>query len=288
LIHELPKEDFPKVGYLLGDFSHYLVLPALLEGRTRGRIWVNDLEEPTTALVWDKLNAFFYLAGNSSDSVLNQELNSLIEDTIYPEVIQLQYNNFFLQFAPQTWDTQVEVILKGSLPEKRFVNFYRLDTSHSNTVLLNEAIKPPAGYEMTRITDELLSHTDIENLAEVAYCIQACWQSTDHYLNNGGIGYCLLKQEAIASWCSTDYVVGNTCEMYIETFEGHKEKGLGTLTASACIQACIARGFTVHWHCFKDNLGSVKIAEKIGFSKIAECPIYVVRRQKRQIYKIAH
>jgi RimJ/RimL family protein N-acetyltransferase len=110
----------------------------------------------------------------------------------------------------------------------------------------------------------------------VVSCIRACWRSTDQYLHNGGIGYCLLKGEAITSWCSTDYVIGNTCELYVETFEGYRQKGLGMLTAFACVQACITQGLTVYWHCFKDNLGSVRIAEKIGFRKMAEFPIYVV------------
>ena len=275
MILELPEEDFPRASHLLGDLAHYLVLTTLLEGRTPGKIWANDATQPTMALVWDRLNGFFFLAGDSSDGNLNQELNSLIVDSMFPQAIRLGYRHFFLQFAPQRWDAQVAVILKGATPGKCFVDCYRLDAGRS-TIRVNGATTLPAGYELARITEGLLSRTDVENLAEVVSCIQACWGSTDRYVDDGGIGYCLVKGEVIASWCSTDYLIGNSCELYVETFEGYQRKGLGTLTAAACVQACVAQGLTVYWHCFEDNLGSVTIAEKLGFEETAECPVYVM------------
>lgn len=275
MIFELPQEGFPKAGHLLGDLGHYLVLTTLLEGRTPGRIWANDADEPTIALIWDRLNGFFFLAGDSSDGDLNQELNGLIVNTIFPQAIRLGYRHLFFQFTPSRWDAQVEVILRGAKPAKCFVHGYQLDAGRS-TIGVNSATTPPAGYRLTRITEGLLSKTDVENLAEIASCIRACWGSTDRYVKDGGIGYCLVKGEAIASWCSTDYLTGNACELYVETFEGYKRRGLGTLTAAACVQACVAQGLTVYWHCFEDNLGSVRIAEKLGSGKTVECPVYVV------------
>lgn len=73
--------------------------------------------DSSTALVWDRLNTFFFLAGDSTEHELNQELNNLIIDTIFPEVIQLQYRKFFLQFTPQTWEERISVLLKGSNPQ---------------------------------------------------------------------------------------------------------------------------------------------------------------------------
>ena len=275
MILELPQEGFPRAGHLLGDLGHYLVLTTLLQGRTPGRIWANDADKPATALVWDELNGFFFLAGDSSNGDINQELNHLLMDTIFPQAIRLGYRHFFLQLTPQRWDTQVEAILKGTTPGRCFVHGYQLDAGHS-TIGVNGAATPPAGYKLARITEGLLGKTDVENLSEVVSCIRACWGSTDRYVADGGIGYCLVRAEAIASWCSTDYLIGDVCELYIETFEGYKRRGLRTLTAAACVQACVAQGLTVYWHCFGDNLGSVRIAEKLGFGKTTECLVYVV------------
>ena len=280
MILELSKESFTKIRHLVGEVSHYLVLSTLLEGRTPGKVWVNHVDEPTSALLWDKLNTFFFLAGDSTDDKFNQELTSLMMDTLFPEIIQLQYRKFFLQVTSQAWEEQIGVILKGSSPRQQAIYCYALDPRHADSAPKEQRL--PTGYKMTRITRELLNDTRLENQDEIVYCIRACWQSVDQYLHNGGVGYCLLEGDVITSWCSTDYVVGNECELYVETFEGHKRKGLGTLAASACVQECVARGLTVYWHCFSDHLGSVKIAEKVGLVKTAECPVYVVDLQDKQ------
>ena len=276
MILELPKESFTRIRHLIGDASHYLVLTTLLEGRTPGRIWVNRLEEPTTALVWDRLNTLFFLVGDSTDDELNQELNSLVMDTIFPEAIQLQYRKFLLQFTPHhTWEEQIGVILKRSIPDRQSIYSYAFDPCDSDFTL-NQELQLPAGYKIARITHELLDNTNLVNLEQVVYAIRVCWQSTDQYLHNGGIGVCLLENDVIASWCSTDYVIGSECELYIETFEGYQRRGLGTLVALACVQECMAKGLLVRWHCFNYAIGSVKIAEKMGLAKTAECPVYIV------------
>jgi GNAT superfamily N-acetyltransferase len=274
VIFELPEKDFQKIGHLLNGVSHYIVLAKLLDGKTPGRIWVNCLDEPTTALVWDRLNAFFYLAGNSSDPELNHEMHSLIVDTIFPTLIELQYRHFFLQVTPQKWEAQLEVILGNLAPEKNFITCYILKPTRVKTVL-NDLVLP-AGYELRKIPNVVQSNTQLKNMTEVVSCIQACWKSVEQYLNNGGIGYCLLEDKVVTSWCSTDYIVGNQCELYVETFKGYRRKGFGLLAASACVKECIARGYAVFWHCFRDNLGSVRIAEKLGFEKEAEAPIYTL------------
>jgi hypothetical protein len=282
MVFELPEESFTKIEHLVGDFSHYLVLTTLLLGRTPGRIWVNCLEEPTTALVWDRLNTLFFVMGDSSDNEHNQALNRLIMDTIFPEAVQLQYRKFFLQFTPhQAWEGQAGVILRQAAPDRQYVYSYTLDPNHVAPAP-NWELRLPAGYHTARITQEMLSDTDLGNLGRIVEGITACWHSADRYLRNGGIGYCLLEKDVITSWCSTDYVIDNACELYVETFEGHRRQGLATLVASACVQECIAKGLIVHWHCFDHTIASVKIAEKIGLVRTAECPVYIVDLQDQR------
>jgi hypothetical protein len=207
---------------------------------------VNHLGAPTTALVWDRLNALFFLMGGSTDKQLNQELNGLIIDTIFPEAIQLEYRAFYLQFTPHhAWEEQIGVILARSTYEQQSIHSYLFDP-HRSSLDLSWEPRIPVGYNMTRITEELLDNRNLENLDAIVSGIRACWRSTDRYLQGGGIGYCLLKDDVITSWCSTDYVVNAGCELYVETFEGYKRKGLGTLVALACAQECIAKGLVVH------------------------------------------
>jgi len=261
---------------LIGDLSHYLVLATLLDGKTPGKIWVNHDETPTTAFVWDRVNTLFFLVGDSTDNSLNLELNHLIMDTIFPEAVQRQYRKFFLQCTPHhQWRDQIDVILKGTVPDRQFIYSYMLNRNNAD-VSRSWQLGVPAGYKLYRVTHEILVNTNLKNLDSVLSGIRACWGSTEKYLDQGGIGFCLLRNDEIASWCSTDYVIDSECELYVETFDGYNQKGLGTLIAKACVQDCIAKGLVVRWHCFNYAIGSVKIAERINLIKIAECPVYIV------------
>lgn len=279
MLIELSKESFIKIKPMIGELSHYLILATLLGGKTPGKIWTNHREAPTTALVWDRVNTLFFLMGDSTDDNLNQELNYLIMNIIFPKAIQLQYHRFYLQFAShQQWKAKAGVILKGTIPDQQFIYSYTLNPDLAEfSRLWQQGV--PAGYKMTRITHEIIYNTHLKNLKLVTDSIKACWGSTDQYLDHAGIGFCLLRDDVITSWCSTDYVINGECELYVETFEGFKQKGLGTCVAIACIQECIAKGLVVHWHCFNHAIGSVKIAEKLNLTKVVECPVYIVDLQ---------
>jgi len=280
LITEIPKESFHKIKPLIGEFSHYLVLTMLTNGKTPAKVWVNHLEKPTAAFVWDRLNTLFFVLGDSSDHEFNQALNNLIVNLILPEAIQLEYRKFFLQFTPQQgWEDQIDLILKTINYEQRSIYSYRLDPQH--TALTQNLIPTvPTDYHIERITAEVLSNPYLTNQDRIVADIKACWHSTDQYLEKNGIGYCVRKGNAIASWCSTDYVIDNECELYVETFEGYQRVGLGTQVSLACVQECFARGLIVRWHCFDYARGSAKIAEKIHFMKTEDCPVFIVNLRK--------
>jgi hypothetical protein len=63
---------------------------------------------------------------------------------------------------------------------------------------------------------------------------------------------------------------------------GVQAERLGSTRRIGLCSRYIAKGFVVHWHCFKYNYGAVKIAEKIGLVKTAEYPVYVFDLQDKQ------
>jgi len=274
MLCELPKQSLDRVRHLLAPFSHYLVLTTILKGVTPGRIWVDDPQRPGTALVWDMLNMLFFLAGDPADARVSRDLNGLIRETILPVLAARRYGDLHIQFSPGTWDDYVDIILAGTTTAREAICHFALRPEDRDR-RGDRRTGVPAGYRVVRITPELVGDTDFENAAEVARCIRACWGSLDRYQREGGLGYCVLHDRAVASWCSTDYVVGDQCELYVESFGEHRGRGLGTLVASACLEACLERGLTAHWHCWAGNIGSVRIAENLGMVRMADCPVFV-------------
>lgn len=276
MLTELSNQEYKNIQPLIGKLSHFLILQTVIEGKTPGKIWVDAPNAPTVTLVWDQLNTLFFLLGHPEDPEIVQQLNMLIKEEIFPEINELQYNRFFLQFgADKTWEPHKAAVLDRITWDEKTIYAYTRSPQNQAPSSQSLPISLPAEYHLMPITKELLKRTKLENLKFVRSAIRACWKSIEQYQDNGGIGYCVMRDNTIAAWCATDYIVGERCELYVETFDGFKQQGLGTQVAAACIEECLAQGYTVHWHCFNYATGSYKIAEKNHLVRIAERSVYV-------------
>ncbi|MFX0116848.1 MAG: GNAT family N-acetyltransferase [Candidatus Hodarchaeota archaeon] len=269
---ELEKELFSKVMPLSEDLSHFLALKSLLAGATPSRVWVDNKAIPSSALIWDQVNMFFFIVGDTRNWKFNEEVSKLLAEKIIPEITELQYDCFYLQVAPDSWNQMLDQVLAGKKLNRKKIHCYTYKTDNV-TIIENWREKIPSPFQMKRITSSVLANKPLKNAEELNYCIQACWRSIEKYLQKG-IGFCLLHNETIASWCSTDFIIDDKCELYVETFQGYKQKGLATLAVSACLEECLNKKYAIHWHCWDANLASIKLAKNLGFEKKAEKSVY--------------
>ncbi|NIO43930.1 MAG: GNAT family N-acetyltransferase, partial [Burkholderiales bacterium] len=73
-----------------------------------------------------------------------------------------------------------------------------------------------------------------------------------------------------------DYVSGERCEIGVNTVWDHRRRGLGTLTAAATAAHAVDLGFTtIGWHCWDNNVGSIGVAQNVGFVRIADYDVFI-------------
>jgi hypothetical protein len=54
------------------------------------------------------------------------------------------------------------------------------------------------------------------------------------------------------------------------------QTGVGTLTTAATSVQALARGFSqVGWHCWDNNVGSIGVAEKVGFKRATDYDVFI-------------
>lgn len=260
---ELAKKDFIRIKPLVQNFMHYLNIPAYLKGLGRGRIWVDDKSEPNSVVIWDLTNTFLFLAGDAGNQLFNDGFKQLINDVVAPVFLEKKIDIIYFFPDSVAWEKQLPKIFDKPELGKRLIDhyIYNPDNFHQIKDWRNNL---PLNLEMIQVTKKFLGNNHLVNFGTVDFCISVVWQSAERYLQDG-IGFCLVENDSIASWCTTDYVIDNNCELYIETFEGYKKKGFASLVVSAVIEESLQRNYTVHWHCWETNIGSVKTAEKVGF-----------------------
>ncbi|TXT60383.1 MAG: hypothetical protein BAJALOKI2v1_110043 [Promethearchaeota archaeon] len=82
-----------------------------------------------------------------------------------------------------------------------------------------------------------------------------------------GYGFCLANDKEIASWCIGEYFSPKIkqIDIGIETYPPYQQQGFASFTGSYFIQYSIKKGYSLGWHCWEENLASIKTAKKLGF-----------------------
>lgn len=269
---ELEKPQFSLVQPLIRGVSTYLSLSAIAEGKSRGRIWGNNASDPNTAFVWDLANGFVFVLVASDSKFATSEMNLFLKDELGQIAKEAGYTKLYTILLSKTTEAEIEKLFKGLFVSTQ--DIYHFCLQRRSETRLRE-IDIPNNSQLMRISRSILDKKGTANISEVRRCIRACWPSLNNYLLEG-IGFVLLKNGDVASWCSTDYIVSGKCDLYAETFKDYRQKGFGTIVTLACVEECLNQKLEINWHCWQGNLPSIKLAQKIGFSQRPNQPVQIV------------
>lgn len=259
MIRELEKEQYERVRPLFQGLAYQLMTAAVIDGTSPGRIWVDGLDPPRTALLASAEG--YCLAGYEDNTALNRALGDLFTGIMARgELTRTDGEALVLVCEPATWEGRLDVVLKGRPPIKEPRRHYLFNRQR---VAWRSGI--PAGFELTPIDRALLNRPGLTIPDHVTGWISANWGSAGNFLEKG-FGFCTVHGEKLACWCLADCVSGNACEIGIRTHPDYRRRGLATLTVAATVETCLARGLqAIGWHCHEDNQGSQRVAEGVGF-----------------------
>ena len=127
-----------------------------------------------------------------------------------------------------------------------------------------------------KIDDEIVSSKNLVNLQGLIEELEQMWGTVDIFLTKG-FGYCAIKDDNIAAWCTGEYFSKNWCGIGIETYEEYQGQGIATAATIEIVKYCKELNKTPHWDCWKKNIPSVKTAEKTGFEKLMDYEIIFLK-----------
>src|SRR5262245_21610847 len=109
----LPLENYlERVRSLFGSAHMALVIDAVIAGNSPGRLWVDDANEPRSALLWDNTHNF-YLAGAADNALFNLAVNDLFVDEITPFAQEHELGIFKLYYSSDHWERPIETLFGG-------------------------------------------------------------------------------------------------------------------------------------------------------------------------------
>jgi GNAT superfamily N-acetyltransferase len=227
----------------------HLAVESILAGATKARMFANS-EEPRAALTWTGHR--LYLAGE-----IGGDFAGAVAEFAKTR------KRFVAYPSPEALGGAEGLLSKYNV-RRRGRLYYEGDPTAREWV-----VEPPEGYTVARITEELLGRDLVHaDWVKEEMCSERA--SVDEFLEKS-FGFAAVHGGGFACWCTSEYNLGDRCEVGIETAPEYRRKGLATLVASAMLGHAAQVGIRrVGWHCWADNAGSVATAERLGLRRVAE------------------
>ncbi len=263
-MHELVVKDYGKVRSLFTGIPFDLHMGGILAGNSPARIWVDNAANPTTGYIWDKAHCH-YVGGYTGDAEVLATLQQLIFHDVAAQAIAGGFAIFKVFYTSAEWEKWLEDVLENTRCERRERLFYRIQQLGIN----DWRDRVPAEVRIEAISTGVLQDAELTNVSKLTSEIGSCWNSVERFVENG-FGFCAIVKDTIACWCTAEYVHNKECGCGIETIAEYQNKGLATLTAAVFADYCLANALTAYWDVWAKNLASIMVAQKVGFTRIAD------------------
>lgn len=243
-----------------------MVLASVVEGNTEAQLWhTSQPDNHVVCLLWDKGNNVFYLSGQLVLPETIKDFASLINTYIRERAIKEGLSYFKVKTLSSSLENSMAQIFQNISLHKTNKLFY---TFRAKTVT---AIPNPSlgGVEYHPLDADFLEEGRFENNHYVKSEIEWMWPSLERFLKKG-FGTVAVIDARIIGWCTAEYVSKSKCGIGIEVVDEFQNKGIATATAAHFLEQCLNQNIVAHWECNKDNIGSVRVAEKVGFEKTEE------------------
>ena len=256
---ELSQSQFPSVRHFLSGIKCDIVFGySIVENRQRGRVFADDLNHPQTVLFWHYCG-FAFVGGRHDNRNFNQTLGEFLRGTYEQDqrrislfVNDTAWNKVIQQFIKDNPNIKIGELLRFHFNEKAFRGM---------------SASIPDGYTLREMDEELIEKLQGHVIPSFS------WHSSEAFLK-GGKGYCLLDGGRIACNAFSASIGNQILDIGIETMADYRMKGLAVPAAYAMVKYCLDNGFKPNWGCTAINIGSARIAARLGFEVLDSHPVY--------------
>jgi len=266
-IYEISSTQYQQITPLLGKYSNYPVVNAVIEGNSPGQIFVDTLADPKSAFVLTNAG-FSYLAGSPKNFEFNNTLKELLDNDLFPKIKESDDPTLIFYPLSDGWEAPI----KKMLGQREIHNTFRKQVAFKPEKFTQHSdweAHIPVGFNLHPIDRALLDKFDADMFP---------WESPQVFLEKG-FGYWLMTDDEIVSECSTVFVGGGAVEINIHTEDKYRKQGFAQLTTSAFIAESLSRGLRPNWECWWNNKPSISLAKKLGFEPIGDHPVFLVELQ---------
>ncbi|TMI98239.1 MAG: GNAT family N-acetyltransferase [Bacteroidetes bacterium] len=250
MLQQLSKEEYQVLLKIPGLFSFPLV-GAVVEKRQEGNVYVDSIANPGIVFVIHKAG-FSYLYHRDESLDCEQLLEFFLNEGKLPVYFHL-------------YDPPEQLINCSLKTEKLGVKIRsRIQLQYKSKTIDTIKYKPAISITVSAIDAENFDTLETFNLQ----LTNKFWSSKDDFLTNG-FGFVLHNQENLpVAICYSAGISNTLAEVDIMTMPEYQGLGLAKFATAVFIEEGLKRNIITNWDCFEENIGSLKIAQAMGFAEI--------------------
>ncbi len=269
----LGKEDYDKLVEPLRKVTiNNLFARSVIERKVSGKVFADNFDNPKTYYVVHPYGMSL-LFGDSNNEIFN---NSFKDYSL--NVNHVRDRHEWMQAFPDNWNNVLRELFKDRLIKLK----ENKTKKESGIIELNTRVNFKFDLERFQNSKKInhapeikIVRTDRQIFRDMKGSVVpfSFWDSEDDFIENG-IGFSLFYNNKLASTAYSSFIHNDKLELGIETFEEFRGRGFAEYACSALIDYCIDKNFEPIWACRLANVGSYRLAQKIGFTPLVEIPYY--------------
>jgi RimJ/RimL family protein N-acetyltransferase len=218
----------------------------VLEGTSHGQILVDDMRQPTWALVRDPTYGTLYLGGQYTPSLLA----TLVDQFRHHGAVGIG-----------CWPDDPLTAMLPPKPDYAGTALYFRERFARVASSIDQAL--PAPYRLARRDAEHFRQSfDYESTLAALGSVENVVRLT--------LGVVVLDENIVVCEAATGVATHGQIEVGVTTAAMHRQRGLATVACATLIELCAAKGYTTWWDCATHNSASTRLARKLGYQNERE------------------
>lgn len=258
MIRKLAEKEHHQVENLVKSLDNFPEMKSVVANVNPGSIYVNE-NCYESALVWNQGMQGFYFIGDASNKIFAQEIKSYVNDTLIEFLRSVGMNWFEVSGVNDAWNDTIEEIFEDKGIEYEHQLAYRMDKllPHSRSKLCRHGMTIHK-FEKNTLDEKLV------NIEFITKELEQFWGSLQNFYENG-LCYYATEGTKVVSLCYSGFKSDNILTIGVETLNEYRKKGYAYELSAKFIDQCRITNKVPYWDCSDSNMGSRRLAEKLGF-----------------------
>lgn len=242
----------------------------IVVGECKGDVWVDDIDNPSIALIHSSAVGGFSIFGEPTDSEVYRKFQRFITGDMFGILIRRGIDCFEFSIESDKAKPSILALFNDKTIQSEDEFTFRKDEKYSGDMAI------PDKYRILKVDATFLGELEsgvFGNQELLTERLLASWGTYNSFLAKS-VAFVVVYQKQIAAVIVGTARYKNVIPINIETENDHRRQGLALALLRQFVNECADRGLVAQWDCMDSNIASRRTAKSAGFEFVRKSRVY--------------